>query len=1605
MTWHKSRIPTNLPANRDCGPHDCGQVWREPSAQTSNPKPSVRDVAGPRGWREPATAFAWLVAVLLELAVAGATPVPLTVPVDSRGNPDLPPEYRVERAWIVDTLIGTGEAGSGGDGGPALHAQLHYPRGLALDGAGNLYVVDSFNSRVRRVDADGVITTVAGTGARGYGGDGGAATQARLSAPAGVAVDAVGNIYVADALNARIRKIDTNGVITTLAGTGQRGYGGDGGPAARALLYEPVGVAADTVGNIYVADALGSRIRRIDADGVITTIGGTGVQGFGGDDGPATQARLNGPLGVAVGALGSVYVADAGNSRLRRIDADGTAATLAGTGVWGDSGDGGPAAKARMRTPSAVAVDRTGNLYVADTRSHRVRRIDTDGVITTIAGTGEHGDGGDGTPGDAIGLARPREMTVNAEGNVYLSDTGNHRVLVMRPLVRVFVPLGTSSAALEVSAGGALSLNGQPLVQGSDVTAEDGSIHTLRIGRGGFLAGSYRPELRVPVNAAGEPQLPPNFPGEYSRVIVTVAGTGTEGYGGDGGPAERAQLRRPFHLAADAIGNIYVADEINHAVRRVDGNGVISTIAGTGMQGYGGDGGPAVAALLSSPTGVAVDSVGNVYVTDTGNHRVRKIDADGVITTVAGTGMQGHGGDGGLATEAQLAGPTGVAVDSAGNLYIADKRNDRLRRVGVNGGIMTIAGTGERGDGGDGGPATNAEFNGPAGVAVDSVGNVYVTDSDNHRVRKIDADGVITTVAGTGEPGDGGDGGLAREAQLSDPRQVAVDSADDLYIADASNDRVRKVGADGVITTVAGIGGDGDGGPPTQVRLRHPIGIAVDAAGNWFVAEHHGHRVRQIKHEVRLRLGPSGVTLGVAKGGVLTWNGEPLVVDAEVMSWDGDVYTLAMGSDGIIEAEFVPREQSVALPNGTSVKLTNNEAGTWRAGGRVVKHGYRHISGGSEYVLELIDGRWALAPYVTRTIAGTTDIPEGVNANSAVVRQPCGVAVDNSGNVYVTATHRVRKIDVSGTIYTVAGTGMPGYGGDGGPASQARLGNESCHLAADALGNVYVADAGNQRVRKIDGSGVVTTIAGTGQQGNAGDGGPAILAQLSGPFGMAVDALGNVYVAETGNPRVREIDASGVITTIAGTGKRGDSGDGGPATQAQLWWPIQVAADMLGNVYVVDLASHRVRKVDSSGVITTIAGTGEPGVSGDGGPATQAQLTWPTGVAVDALGNVYVADQGNHRVRKIDAGGVITTVAGTGEGGDAGDGGPATQAQLTWPTGVAVDALGNLYVTDRASHRVRKVDSSGMIDGFAGTGRPTSDYVRRRAIHADLHRPRYLSIDSFGNTYFTDFRHRIWKLDTAGFVSAFAGSTSRGHSGDGGPASQATLTYPAHLATDAEGNVFVVDQRRVRRIDTQGVITTFAGTGERGYSGDGGPATAAKLHTPTGLVADSAGNVYLADADPKTGEHVVRRIDPTGIITKIAGRKATGGFGMALATDGAGNLYAALTGWREAPEVLKVDAAGQVTVLTSLEGFGQGATIAADPEGNVFVGTQRQILRLDPRGKISVLAGNSAESGIGGDGGPARDSLLSTGGIALDSVGNLWFADPTARSIRMLERQ
>jgi trimeric autotransporter adhesin len=1122
--------------------------------------------------------------------------------------------FQLDRAGVLALVAGSGDApGFSGDGGPATGAAFSSLAGLAVDGRGDVYVSDYGNNRVRRVCRSGrgcvagMIDTVAGTGYGGFGGDCLAgdcppATEAYVNNPSGLAVDGAGNLYVADTENQRVRKVCfdgqgcTVGSIKTIAGIGRPdetsrcdggdwdGWGcegdgdcvsasppdgtcvappptplGDGGLAVDALLWRPTGLAVDSGRNVFIADMYHNRIRKICVDGRgctkghIETVAGDGNVGSGGDGNAATAAQLHNPTGVAVDGHGNIYIADSDNHRLRKVCGDGAGCakgsitTLAGDGTAGFSGDGGPASTARLSSPAAVTVDAFGNIFIADKGNQRVRRICGEaqrcvvGTIETVTGDGTLFSISDGGRAAFAVMWRPAAVVADSHRNLYIADQNNHR------------------------------------------------IRKVCVDGIGCAVGT----------------------------IATIAGNGTAGFSGDGGPAVTARVSGPAGLAFDAAGDLFFADEWNNRVRRICFSGAncaagtIDTVAGSGdAGGFTGDGGPATSSRLYGPRSVAFDAAGNLFFADAWNGRIRMVCGDasactlGTIDTVAGGdairckggaldgqpcpepgrdcgagGTCSDLGDGADATSAYLNTPEGVAIDTAGNVFIADFNNDRIRKVCVDGvgctlgtidtiaggGVMHCKGGASEGvecsvdddcgsDGtcsiGDGEPALAAYIGFPTGLAFDAHGNLLVGDAINARVRRVCMAGVdcvtgtIGTVAGGGESeftsGFAGDGGPATGALLGDPYGIALDDGGNLYIADCGNDRIRKVCEDGVgcvvgqITTIAGTSLAWGDGPLSSASLGTPHSVVLGPQGYALIADGGAGRVRRIDFAA-----------------------------AELDTVAGHPGGFHDGQDPLHSALY-----SRLLEDPFGLVLAKDTAGDFALVTERAGHQLRRMNlGGS-----------ATAPWTITTFAGR--LPRAV----------C-VYMDGNGSPTPEEMQDERCADDS-----------PGYR-DGG-LDEARFFSPSgmAHDPADpALGDVvYVADSGNHVIRRINlAAATVTTIAGVPQQrGYYGDGVDALTALFDEPTALALGPERSLYIADTGNHRVRRLDlATGIITTVIGDGVPASSGTGAPARLFPVDNPLGLAVDSFGNLYIASRFTVRQVFGGADGLatgddaVTTIYGT------------------------------------------------------------------------------------------------------------------------------------------------------------------------------------------------------------------------------------------------------------------------------------------------------------------------------------------------------------------------------------------------------------------------------
>lgn len=1271
---------------------------------------------------------------------------------------------KVDAAGVMTDYAGTGRFALLGDEGPAAAASLGNPTSLWIDAEGNLFFADPAFSVVRRISARGRISRVAGTGVPGLADSEVYGPEARLNLPYAVATDAAGNVYIAERGNHCVRKVNPEGVMTLAAGLRKPGFGGDGGKASEGLLNSPSGVALDRQGNLYIADSGNHLIRRVTPGGVITTVAGIrpGRQansGSIGDGGAALNAALNQPLLMAFDPSGNLVIADSGNRRVRRLTISSPSPVLSTiAGRWQDIGDGGPARSAGLHNPHGLAVDPAGNVFIADTGTNRIRRVSPDGRITTVAGTGEAGFSGDGQSAARAMLNAPWDIAFDKDGQLLISDRDNYRVRRIAADGSIQTVAGTGETgdtpgalkALDAAVWSPQSLAAD--AKGNAYVATNGRVRQIDLQYG---------HIR---DFAGQPFAPLQF-------------------GGDSGPAAEAHIGYATGIAVSPGGSVWISDGPSQVVREVDSSNFIYSRVGFPLQsGFAGDGGFGGAARLKFPGALAFDSRGNLYIVDSGNYRIRRLSTSGIVETIAGggksfaegmfaTGVQldemggiAVGPDGaiyvaekvrhrvlklapiapgslrivsgdlqeavagvrlpgslivavtdaagetaipgvkvrfsvvsgsaaissaeavtdesgtasisvvlgpdpgpvsvgaeveglppavfrltalkpviaappslvnysaetvagaprrrdGEASQAMFDRPEGVAMDSAGNLYIADTGNHQIRKLTPDGVVSTVAGLGEPGYSGDSGPATAARLNLPRSPAIGGDGSLYFADTGNHVIRRITADGIIQTVFGNGQRGFAGDGRGGADAQLNSPTAIAIHPSG-LLVADAGNFRIRRLGVDGIVRTVAGTGVSGysgDFGPPSLARISAAAGLAVDAEGNIYFSDTGNHRVRRIR-------APGSLIETYAGNGKPGYGPEgSKAVEAALSSPQG----LAAGPEGAL---FVVSEGRIA---------------------RITRSGL-------------------FEPFATTP--GASMLAAGVN-----------------GDLFFTAQNRVWKLSAGSKEAEIVAGGSYSAG-DGGPAMEAIFEAPAAVLVTSA--GILISDPAARSIRRIGSDGVIQTLLG------ASDG-------IVSPYGMAADADGALYFSDPEAKTVRRWTEQEGLTAVVPEGA--------------LVSPAGLALDAGGSLYIADGAGHAIRKLSRDGKLVTVAGTGKAGYNGDGRPGAAVQIDRPFAVACDGEGNVYFTEAGGHRVRRLSPAGVIYTVAGTGKAGFAGDGGAAASASLDSPSGLAVDSEGNLYVADAGNGRIRKISPSGGIATIALVPAST-----------------FLSVDSTGAVYYAD---------------------------------------------------------------------------------------------------------------------------------------------------------------------------------------------------------------------------------------------------------------------------
>ncbi len=1629
---------------------------------------------------------------------------------------------------------------------------LNQPYGVTLDAAGNLYITDSQNARVVKVTPAGVVSVV------NVGTPGGVG----MYLPQATTVDSAGNLYITDSGRSRVLKVTPTGAVNIVA---------IGTPGGVAISTTTGGVAVDSAGDLYLGDYGNNRVLKVTAAGV------SSVVNFGTPGGKA----LSGPNDVKIDAAGDLYVADFGNNRIVEMSASGV------SGVLSFGNPGGTA----LNGPAVLALQGVGNFYIADQNNYRVVSVNvaTPPTVTfahaTPVGTTDTTDGAatitldnignqplifsppttGGNPSISTGFTVSAsstcpQLTVNSNPASLAAGAGCADFVSFAPVVAgsisgslvttdntlnvlgttqtvtlngtatpgtavfgtmTFSPvssvLETTSQAITISDtltyGGVqptgavtFTLNGviytptctpstspetctftvpattiAALVPASyTVTASlaADTNYASATGAGTFTVTPEPTNYSAPTTAVGStsaiqtayvtfttagtlgaisvvttgiasldynPASPqggncavgttysvgqtctvqytfsPLAPGLREGAIVltttgstavlgttylqgdgtgplvtiapgtmtTIAGGGASpstcsGHTdtiGDGCVGTNAGLYNPRNGGVDAAGNFYFADESNQRVRKVSAaTGVITNVAGTATYGFSGDGGLATSAVLYNPLGVAVDGAGNVYIADYSNNRIRKVTAaTGIISTVVGggaapstcAGSTNAIGDGCLATSAIIGEPQDVKVDGAGNLYIADSYYNRIREVSAATGIITtIAGSGSTGaitctgeatgdNVGNGCLATSASINGPNAVALDPAGNVYFTDYYHQQVRKVNAVGGVITAASTvtlvaGSPTEGygynGDGIAAAGAQLYNAVGIAADAAGNVYIADWYDQRVRKVtAATGLISTVAGNGSTttsctaatglldaySDGCAATLASFNGPIGVAVDSAGNLFVTDYSNARIRKIT--------ATAATLYYAT----TVAGSTSAQQVDTLSNIGYITPLTEASltTGDTNANFSGAGTTCSTSSAVAVGASCNlgvvfaptSVGNPLTGDGVVTDNSLNVAGATQLVPVSGVSTQAVATIGTMSFSPAATEPQGTSVAVTISDtvtysggQPTGALtfVLNGVSYTATCTTAGSPETCSATVPAATIAVLPGniypvtvalatdtyYAATTGTSGSFSITVPATYTApTTAVGSTSTTQTGYVTITTASGAAgtpYVVTQGATGLDFNMVAGG-SCATETSFTVGLVCSVeytfsplapgprqgaivimdstgkivLGTTYLSGFGTGPLAVL-SPGTITTVAGNGTAGSTGDGGAATSAELYSPTVGFVDAAGNIYISDYNNARIRKVAAgTGIITTVAGggtspstcAGSTNSIGDGCAATQAIFNSPFRVSVDGAGNLYIPDFNYHRVRKVTAiagqitpASIITTIAGTGTAGYNGDNILATSADLYYPEDAEIDGSGNIYITDTYNQRIRKISATtGIITTVAGNG--TAGYSGNGAVlatNAEVYYPSAAVLDGSNNLYISDWEYGILrKVDaTTGYITTIAGlgsspSTCAGSTdslGDGCLATQAVLTQTERSAVDAAGDIFIADaaNNRVRKITAStGIITTVVGNGTGTGTcttatdtvGDNCAAPNAGMDYVFGVVLDGAGNMYIAD--------------------------------------------------------------------------------------------------------------------------------------------------------------
>lgn len=1614
---------------------------------------------------------------------------------------------------FVTTFVGNGlESTLDGTG---AHSSFDTPESVAIDDAGNLYVGQGVGV-IRKISPAGVVTSLAGGGTLYPDFAEGTGVEAAFSRPMGIVIDSEQNLIVHASL--RLFKVTQEGVVTLIAGSGDSGNT-DGTGTEVLFNHQANDIAIDHADNVYLADGGNNSIRKITPQGVVSTLAGSGSRGY--KDGTGTEAVFDFPSGITVDTSGNLYVSDKYNYRIRKITPEGIVTTHAGSSDVGPTD--GLGTNAVFGQIDHITTDGLGNLYVSDPQANTIRKIslNTDAKVTTVIGSGQKGDK-NGAFFESE-FESVDDLVFDKSGDLYIVDKGNHTI--RKAYFNTYTLTGNSSGqegnhTVELVASDG---NGGSSMQSFDLSILSSENPIFSSWPLTNIAENEEYQYQVILEEATESlvevtanKLPEwlNLDKTRGATVSTVVGVGSEVVP----PLYR--LWQPQGMVFDKNGNLFFVDSNSHIIRKVTPEGAISNLAGrhTGSsQGTYADG-TGSSAGFDRPNQIAIDKEGNLFVSDLGNHMIRKVTPEGVVTTFAGSGSTGFAD--GVGTSASFWYPRGLAFDSKGNLYVADGGTNRIRVITPEGTVSTFAGSDNSGS--EDGNGTNASFNSPVGLAMDDTDHLYVSDHNNRLIRKITPEGVVSTYAGSGEYVS--EDGSGTEASFRSPRALALDDVGNLFLVDYFTDQIRKITTDGQVSTISGFRSEAPlvNGPVADATFNGPLGLVFDPKGNLLVADAGNNVIRKIEFNHPMLVGnPSfGVAdyevelLATSAGGGTAIQAFTIsVIDdtPPVFVSPSDINFISMSEAPVSVVETTdqnPVSYSLGVTKDESLFSIDQKSGLISFLTPPDFQNPIDLDQNNSYLLEIIasDGSNVVMQNMIVSVLETS-----ANTNPVITSIPPTRVWDNENYEYTISTYDQEgdPIFVSGTtlpdwlsvtpneggaISVFAGSGSQTYAD--GKGTNASFGSLD-YLAIDQEGNVYVADYGNSRIRKITPDGTVSTLAGSGasdyKDGNATE------ASIGFPEGIAVGQDGNVYVVSRN--QIRKISPEGQVTTLAGKIEAGYVD--GTGTEAAFNDPEGIAVDANNNVYVADLLNDRIRKISPVGIVTTLAGSGNRAYAD--GSGTEASFSLPSDITLSVSGDLYVVDNGRSTIRKVSLQGEVTTLAGQGSW-SSGDG-TGTEAGFSSIHRIAVAPDGNIYISENNAENLRQITPEGVTTtlddsttgiyvgmgdvierandiifdksgnayigqsyplnvlykisapGYVVIGDPAGQSGQQEVILTALDTkggsiqqrftidvddalvPRFISEPIVSVDEETEYLYLIdteqttsgelsltsselpqWlSLETygRGVMSPFAGA---GYSGvKDGTGTDAAFDNLNQMVIDAAGNIYasqLSNSNIIRKVSPDGVVTTIAGNSSYDYID--GTGTEASFRSPSGLALDGDGNLYVADS----GNNVIRKITPSGVVTTFAGNGTIGfadGEGTlaqfyyptGLVFDSSGNLYVTD---RFSHRIRKITSSG---VVSSVAGsgnrgwqdgtgtdarFDQPSTIVIGSQGNLYVGESGShlIRMVTPQGVVTTVAG-SGSSGFA-DGTGTNASFNNPEGMAIDKNDNLFVSDNFNHRIRKVTK-